>query len=107
MHGRVFFLKELRYGFEEERFALRVDVFPESIAELEDAEFRIVIGGKEEVAVVVKTARGRVKEFAVEKGKVCLLNPKELVDSAYQKHLEVAVSRELLDLKGMARFTVG
>jgi hypothetical protein len=107
MHGRVFFLKELRYGFEEERFALRVDGFPESIAELEDAEFRIVIGAKEEVAVVVKTDRGRVREFSVEKGKVCLLNPKELVEAAYQRHLEVAVSRELLDLKGMARFTVG
>src|SRR5579859_1646330 len=107
MHGRVFFLKELRYGFEEERFVLRVDGFPESIAELEDAEFRIVLGAKEEVAVVVHTDRGRVKEFSVEKGKVCLLNPKELVEAAYQRHLEVAVNRDLLELKGMTRFTVG
>ena len=107
MHGRVFFLKELRYGFEEERFVLRVDGFPESIAELEDAEFRVVIGVKEEMAVVVRTDRGRVKEFSVEKGKVCLLNPKELVEVAYLRHLEVAVNRDALDLKGMARFTVG
>ena len=30
MHGRVFYLKELRYGFEKERFVLRVDCFPEA-----------------------------------------------------------------------------
>jgi hypothetical protein len=107
MHGRVFFLKELRYGFEEERFALRVDVFPESIAELEGAEFRIVFGAKEEVAVVIHTNRGRVKEYSVEKGKVCLLNPKGSVEVAYQRHLEVAVSHDLLELKGLSRFTVG
>ena len=107
MHGRIFFLKELRYGFEENRFALRVDCFPESIAELEDAEFRIVFGGKEEVALVVHTDRGRVKEYAVEKGKVCLLNPKELAEAAYQRHLEVAVNRDLLELKGLTKFTVG
>src|SRR6202166_4808979 len=107
MHGRVFFLKKLRYGFEGERFVLRVDCFPETIAELEDAEFRIVIGAKEEVAVVVKTDRGRVKEYAVEKGRVCLLNPKELVETAYQRHLELAVNRDVLQLKGGTKFTVG
>jgi len=107
MHGRVFFLKELRYGFEEERFVVRVDVFPESIVELEDAEFRIAICAKEEVAVVIHTNRGRVKEYSVEKGKVCLLKPQEVVEAAYQRHLEVAVKRDLLDLKGMARLTVG
>jgi len=36
----------------------------------------------------------------VEKGKVCLLNPKEVVEATYQRHLEVAVKRDLLDLKG-------
>ncbi len=107
MHGRVFFLKEMRYGFEEERFVLRVDCFPESLAELEDPEFRIVFGGKEEVAVVVRLERGKVKEFAVEKGRVCLLNPKELAEVAFQRMLEVAVKRELLDLKGLTKFTVG
>ena len=28
MHGRIFHLRELRYGFEEDRFSLRVDLFP-------------------------------------------------------------------------------
>ena len=107
MHGRVFYLKELRYGFEEERFVLRVDCFTESLWELEDAEFRIVMGGKEEVVVVVKLHDRRVKEYAVEKGKVCLLNPKKVAEAAFLRTLEVAVNRELLDLEGLTKFTVG
>jgi alpha-amylase/alpha-mannosidase (GH57 family) len=107
MHGRIYFLKELRYGFEDGRFVMRVDCFPESIAELEGTEFRIVIGGKEEVAIVVHLERGRVKECSVEKGRLCLLNPKDLAEAAYHRTLEVAVNREVLDLKGLTKFTVG
>jgi alpha-amylase/alpha-mannosidase (GH57 family) len=107
MHGRVFYLKELRYGFEEERFVLRVECFAESLGELEDPEFRIVIGGKEEMTVVVNLERGRVKEFAVEQSRVCLLNPAELAEVAFQRTLEVAVNRGALALDGLAKFTVG
>ena len=107
MHGRVFYLKELRYGFEEERFVLRVDCFVESLWELEEPEFRIVIGAKEEVAVVVKLHDQRVKEYAVEKGRVCLLNPKDVAEVAFLRTLEIAVNRELLDLGGLTKFTVG
>ena len=107
MHGRVFYLKELRYGFEEERFVLRVECFPESLGELEDPEFRIVIGGKQELTVVVNLERGRVKEYAVEQSLVCLLNPCDLAEVAFQRTLEVAVRREALNLDGLAKFTVG
>ena len=107
MHGRVFYLKELRYGFEDERFVLRVECFPESLGELEDPEFRVVIGGKEELTVVVKVERGRVAEYAVERGRVCLLNPRELAEVAYQRTLEVAVKREALELGESSKFTVG
>ena len=107
MHGRVYYLKELRYGFEEERFVLRVECFTESLGELEDPEFRIVIGGKEELTVVVNLERGRVKEYAVEQSLVCLLNPCDLAEVAFQRTLEVAVRREALNLDGLAKFTVG
>jgi len=76
MHGRVFYLHEMRYGFEEERFCVRIDPFVEALGELEDPEFRITIGGAEEVTLVVHLERGHVRGFAVEKGLVCLLNPK-------------------------------
>lgn len=107
MHGRVFYLKELRYGFEKDRFVLRVDCFPDVLGELDDPEFRIVFGGKEETTVVVNLERGRMKEFALEKGRVCLLNPETIVTADYQRILEVAVTREVLDLKGLNKFRLG
>jgi alpha-amylase/alpha-mannosidase (GH57 family) len=107
MHGRIFYLKELRYGFEDERFVLRVDCFPEELAELDDPEFRIVFGGVEETTVVVNLERGRMKEFAVEKDRVCLLNPATIVSAAYERVLEVAVTREVVDLRGLSKFRLG
>jgi hypothetical protein len=107
MHGRVFYLHELRYGFEEERFCVRVDLFPEVLAELEDPEFRITIGGAEEVTVVVKVERGRLKEFAVESKKVCLLNPLEIAQAGFEKILEVAIRREALDISGLTNLRLG
>jgi alpha-amylase/alpha-mannosidase (GH57 family) len=108
MHGRIYYLRDLRYGFEDDRFVVRVDCFPEGLAELDDPEFRIVLGGGEESTVVVKLERGRMKEYSVEQeGRVCLLNPKEVVEAAFQRTLEVAVKREALDLEGRSRFSLG
>jgi alpha-amylase/alpha-mannosidase (GH57 family) len=107
MHGRIFYLRELRYGFEEDRFVVRVDCFKESLSELEDPEFRVILGSAEEVTIVAKLERGRLKEIAVEKGKVCLLNPAKIASVAFQRILEVAIQREVLDLRGMSRFTLG
>jgi hypothetical protein len=107
MHGRVFYLHELRYGFEEERFCVRVDLFREVLAELEDPEFRITIGGAEEVTVVVRVERGRLKEFAVESKKVCLLNPAEIAEAGFEKILEVAIRREALDISGQTSLRLG
>ncbi|HEX8871524.1 MAG TPA: hypothetical protein VF758_02085, partial [Candidatus Acidoferrum sp.] len=107
MHGRTFYLRELRYGFEEERFVIRVDCFPDTIEELEDPEFRIVVGAAEEVSVVVNLERGRMKEFAVEKSRVCLLHPLKIAEAAYRRTLEVAIRKEALDLRGMNKFTLG
>lgn len=107
MHGRVFFLKELRYGFEEERFALRVDCFADSLGELENPEFRIIVASAEELTVVVGLERGRMKEFSVEKNRVCLLRPDTIVAAAYQRTLEVAIRKEALDLKGITKLRLG
>ena len=107
MHGRILYLKELRYGFEEDRFVLRVDCFPDELAELADPEFRIVFGGAEETTVVVNLERGRMKEFAVEKNRVCLLNPSTIAAAEYDRILEVAVTREVVDLAGLNKFRLG
>lgn len=107
MHGRVYILRELRYGFEQERFVLRVDCFQDALLELENAEFRITFGLPEELTVVVMLERGRLKEFSVEKNRVCLLNPSSLMEAAHFKVLEVAINRDALDLAGLSRFPVG
>jgi alpha-amylase/alpha-mannosidase (GH57 family) len=107
MHGRVYYLHELRYGFEAERFCVRVDAFAEAIAELENPEFRITIGGAEEVTLVVNLERGHVQGFAVEKSRVCLLNPKLVADAAYDRILEVAINRDQIELKGQTKLRLG
>ena len=107
MHGRVFYLHELRYGFEKDRFCVRIDPFPEALAELEDAEFRITIGGAEDLTIVVNLQRGHVQGFAVEKDLVCLLNPKLVAEAAFERVLEVAINRDQLNLKGQTRLRLG
>src|SRR5579862_3749739 len=107
MHGRVYYLRELRYGFEEDRFVIRVDCLPDALAELEDPEFRIVLGGAEEITVVVNLQRGRMLEYAVEKSRVCLLNPEPIAQAAYRRTLEVAIQKSELDLKGLTKFPLG
>jgi len=107
MHGRIFYLHELRYGFEEDRFSIRVDAFLEALSELEDPEFRITIHGSEEVVIVVNLERGRLKEFAVEKGRVCLLNPQNIAEAAFDRILEVSIRREELNLKGQTKLRLG
>ena len=107
MHGRIFYLHELRYGFEEERFCVRVDLFPEVLADLEDSEFRVTIEGAEELTVVAKIERGHLREFAVERKNVCLLNPKDIVEVAFDRILEVAIRREALDIAGRKSLRLG
>jgi alpha-amylase/alpha-mannosidase (GH57 family) len=107
MHGRTFYLREMRYGFEEDRFVVRVDCFPDTLAELEDPEFRITIGATQEVVIVVNLERGRMKEFAVEKQRLCLLSPAQIATVAFGRTLELAVLREQLELKGKTKFPLG
>jgi alpha-amylase/alpha-mannosidase (GH57 family) len=107
MHGRVYYLREMRYGFEEDRFSVRVDLFAEVLGEMEDPEFRITIGGAQELTVVVQLERGHLREFAVEKDRVCLLNPESVVSVAFARILEVSVQRKEINLKGQQTLRLG
>jgi len=107
MHGRVYYLRDLRYGFEEGRFCIRVDLFPEALAEIENPEFRITISGAQENIVVVKLLRGHLEEFAIEQDKVCLLNPKEAAEAAFERCLEVAIGKEVVCASGCAKLSLG
>jgi alpha-amylase/alpha-mannosidase (GH57 family) len=107
MHGRIFYLHELRYGFDEDRFCVRIDPFVEALNELEDPEFRITIAGEEEVTLVIKLERGHVKEFSVEKATVCLLSPIGVAEASFDRILEVAIHKSELNLKGEKKLRLG
>ena len=107
MHGRVFYLRELRYGFEGDRLSVCIDPFLPALSEMDDPEFRITVGGAEDLTVVVNLERGRLKEFAVETGRVCLLNPKNVASVAFDRLLEVSVQRSELKLKGQKTLRLG
>jgi hypothetical protein len=107
MHGRIFYLHELRYGFEEGRFCVRIDPFLEALAELENPEFRITIGSAEELTIVVDLERGHVHGFAVEKDRLCLLNPKLVAEAAFERVLEVAILKDQINFKGQNKLRLG
>jgi hypothetical protein len=107
MHGRIFYLHELRYGFEEDRFCVRVDPFVDALSELDNPEFRITIGAAEDLTIVVNLERGHVKEFAVENKSVCLLGPNLVAEASFERILEIAVKKSELDLRGQKRLRLG
>ena len=107
MHGRIFYLYELRYGFEPERLCIRLDPFPDALAELEDAEFRISVQANSEVTLMAKLSHGKLVEYAVEQERLCLLNPAKSASAAYEQILELAIHKELFDLRGATRLRIG
>jgi alpha-amylase/alpha-mannosidase (GH57 family) len=106
MHGRIFYLHELRYGFEPERLCIRLDAFPDALAELEDADFRITIQANSEVTLMAKLSHGKLVEYAVEQDRLCLLNPAQSASAAYEQILELAIHKELFDLRGATRLRI-
>jgi alpha-amylase/alpha-mannosidase (GH57 family) len=107
MHGRIFYLHELRYGFEPERLCIRLDAFPHALAELEDAEFRVTIQANSEVTLMARLSHGKLVEYAVEQERLCLLNPSKSASAAYEQILEIAIHKELFDLRGATRLRIG
>ena len=107
MHGRLTMLHEIRYGFSEKEFFLRVDMFPGALAELRDAEFRITLRAEQELRIVIHLKNAHVKGYLVESRELCLLGPEESVRVACDKILEVSVARQMLQLGERKVFSVG
>jgi hypothetical protein len=84
-----------------------LDAFQEALAELEDAEFRVTLQAGSEVTVLAKLSHDKLVEFAVEQERVCLLKPSTAAEAAFEKILEVAIRKDLFDLKGVTRLRLG
>jgi alpha-amylase/alpha-mannosidase (GH57 family) len=107
MHGRAYFLHDLRYGFSEQFFYVRVDPFPDALAELRDCEFRVTVRAAEELRVVARIEEGNLAGYLMESKHVCLLGPDEMVVVAFGKILEVAIAKEMFALEGRASLALG
>lgn len=107
MHGRQFYLHELRYGFDDQAFNIRVDPFRKALAELDEFELQVTVEGKNEVRVVVPVKRGKVAQFHVEKTELVPLTPLKPIAAAYDKFFEISVSREALRFEGCKSLRVG
>jgi hypothetical protein len=55
----------------------------------------------------VRIVRGHLQEFAVEKGRLCLLNPESVADASFDRILEVAVQRSEINPKGQTKLKLG
>jgi alpha-amylase/alpha-mannosidase (GH57 family) len=107
MHGSLMLLHELRYGFDQNRFHLRVDVFADAMKELRDAEFRITFRAQQELRVVVRFEGGRVTGYLVESRDLCLLGPDDVVKVAFDRILEISVAKEMLFLSNQKSMFIG
>ena len=100
------FLRELRFGFGENFFYLRVDSFPETLHKLRDCEFRIMLRGNKNLRLMVVIEQGKFVGSLLDTEDVCILGPHELVQAAFDRILEVGIGRRLVALIGQAPFTV-
>jgi len=107
MHGRLMLLHEIRYGFDEKHFNIRVDVFADALNELRDAEFRITLRAAQELRVVVRLEEGRVRGYLLESKDLCVLGPDEMVKVAFDRILEVSVAREMIQLGDRKSISLG
>jgi alpha-amylase/alpha-mannosidase (GH57 family) len=106
MHGRTRALQQIRYGFSEDQFFVRLDVFDEVFAGLRDAEFRVTLRGDEELRVLIRFEQGKLTGYIVEAKDFCLLGPDEMVKVACDRILEISVARKLLRLRGRNSFSL-
>jgi hypothetical protein len=98
MHGHTCLLHELYFGFSGQSLFLRVDPFEECLSELQECEFRIALRTPEEWRINATIAHGRLVRCDVERQNCCLLNTGDNVRAAFNKILEVEITREFLQL---------
>jgi hypothetical protein len=98
MHGQRRVLGELRFGFNETHFYLRVDPESETIAEIPNFQLRVTLWDSRETRITVRVEKGKFAGCVLEQGGACMLHPEALVGAGYGKIIEVGVAKEIFDL---------
>ena len=107
MHGRAYYLHEVRYGFDEENLFVRVDALPGALEELHEFEFHLKIKAHEDLLVIAQIKDRAVVSVSVERDNMCLLDSAGRVAAAYANILEVKVSRALLPGRPQNSLAIG
>jgi alpha-amylase/alpha-mannosidase (GH57 family) len=102
MHGQAYFLEELQYGFSAEKLFLRIDPVPQSLGRLQEFELRCAFSDCGEFILMFHVRAGHLAECSVERqGAESPCDPAK-VAAAFGKILEIAVSKEMFSLAGLA-----
>jgi len=100
MHGRMYVLAEFLYGFSQDRLFIRVDPFAESLDSMKEFQLRLTIWGSLETRITLRVQNRKLTGIILERAGVCLLDPREFVEAAYDSIMEVSIRKELFDLTG-------
>jgi alpha-amylase/alpha-mannosidase (GH57 family) len=100
MHGRVFALDDVLYGFDDEHFYVRIDPMPEMFSEFEEFEVRITIWDAREMRLSLNIRKNDLESLTLEQGGMCFLRPKEFVSAAVGRIIEASFEKKLFDIKG-------
>jgi len=68
------------------------------IAEMPEFQLRVTIWDSRETRVTLRIQDGKLAKSVVENGGICPLHPEALVSAAYDKILEIGISKESFDL---------
>ncbi len=106
MHGQVFFLQQLQYGFDDAHFYLRMDVERDAFAELRECELVVTLRSTTELRVKVHIVGGKMS------GCTAQLDRKDVpvgtqIEAAFDRILELRVARELLPAWPEGRLLAG
>ena len=107
MHGHRRALGELRFGFSDTHFYLRIDPEPAAIEKIPNFQLRVTLWDSRETRITVRVEQGKFAGYVLEQGGVCLLHPEGLVSAGYGKIIEVGVAKETFDLSAQKSLMVG
>ncbi|MHB8540582.1 MAG: glycoside hydrolase family 57 protein [Candidatus Acidiferrales bacterium] len=107
MHGQVYFIGEIYYGFNAGWFYARVDSLQEPFEGLGDCEFRFAFQDESEMKLSVRVHEGKVANVTAERNGKAFDGAQKILAAA-GKIIEVGIAKELFSLAGqnLVRFSV-
>lgn len=107
MHGRMFVIDDLLFGFDEERLYLRLDLIPETLTKFQEFEIRITLWDARETRLTLAVRDRKLGSVRLEQGGMCFLSPAEFAKAAFGKTVEVSFEKKLFDIKGRRSLLLG